>query len=135
MPPWIFSRSSMRIAMDRYREMSARLCRGIQHRVDDVIDFHFRHARIDRQRQARMKFPFGPWKIPGLIAISAPVVGLKVQGNEVNAARDAAAMQRLDEFAAIFIQTVQAKPQDVEMPGRAAILADCRDDQVLAGRK
>ena len=46
------------------------------------------------------------WKIAALMAMRASVVGMQVQRNEVNAAPDAATLQRFNETVTIFLQPV-----------------------------
>ena len=79
------------------------------------------HRRVERQRDHALPLGAGDGEVVGAEAVALPVVRVQVQRHPVDAGADAGARELLDEGGAIDAEAIEAQPDDVEVPGRAAI--------------
>jgi len=80
----------------------AEFCSGLLYCTNHVSDLAVGHAWKNGEGQTRMICLFGVRIIPDLAAVRTSIIGLQVQRNEVDTARDTAMLQCSNETVAIY---------------------------------
>src|SRR5215467_12778747 len=116
----------------RDQTIRSRFVDGLKNGVDYMRDLGVRHSRENRQRETGAILIFSDRKTARTIAKCLLIKGLKMQRDEMHAASNALASQRVYETVAVDAQPIQPKTEDVQMPGRLPISKHAGIDELLA---
>src|SRR5262249_27586209 len=91
------------------------------HRFCDALHFCVAHRRENRQRDEAFPLGIGDREVVRPIGKSLLVVRMKMKRAPVNAGADSAAIELPDEIVAIDVESLQAQPKRIEVPGVLSI--------------